>query len=126
MDVIKFLREKFDPRRPMGRKNFIWSYLITVCVYAPIAFHLPGMDQVPLAAPTVLMLSVVGAPAHLLLFRRAKAARIPVAFVFFSWFITPINHMTEGGFVEDAIGWYQFGLLIALLFQKNKVEPVTP
>ena len=28
--------------------------------------------------------------------------------------------------VEIAIGWYQFGLLIALLFRKNKVKPVTP
>ena len=84
------------------------------------------MEHVPLAAPTVLMVAVVGAPAHLLLFRRAKAARIPIAFVFFSWFITPINLMTEGGIVEIAINWYQFGLLIALLFRKNKVEPVTP
>ena len=63
---------------------------------------------------------------NLLLFRRAKAARIPIAFAFFSWFITPINLMTEIGMVEIAIGWYQFGLLIALLFRKNKVKPVTP
>ena len=63
---------------------------------------------------------------NLLLFRRAKAARIPIAFAFFSWFITQINLMTEVGMVEIAIGWYQFGLLIALLFRKNKVKPVTP
>ena len=34
--------------------------------------------------------------------------------------------MTERGLFEIAIHWYQFVLMLFILFKKNKVEPVAP
>ena len=34
--------------------------------------------------------------------------------------------MAEGGLLEFAIHWYQFVLMLFILFKKNIVDPVTP
>ena len=126
MDLVKYIKDKFTPSRPMGRKNWFWSNIFYAIIYIPCAFVLPGMDQLPAPAPTVLMLSLIGAPFVLLHCRRAYAAGIPLILVLVSWFLTPVNLMTEGGFIESAINWYQGALFIFLLVIKNKVEPVSP
>ena len=126
MKIVQYLKDKFNPSRPMGRKNFIWSYLLTICVYAPIAWNLPGMDEIPASATTILLLQVISIPQNLLLFRRAIAAGIPTALVILCWLLTPIHLMTERGLIEIAIHWYQFVLMLFILFKKSKVKPVTP
>ena len=126
MEIVQYLKDKFNPARPIGRKNFIWSYLLTICVYAPIAWNLPGMDEIPAPATTILLLQVISIPQNLLLFRRAIAAWIPLALVILCWFLTAIHLMTERGLFEIAIHWYQFVLMLFIQFKKNKVEPVAP
>lgn len=59
MQIVQYLKDKFNPSRPMGRKNFVWSYLLTICVYAPIAWNLPGMDEMPASATTILLLQLI-------------------------------------------------------------------
>ncbi|WP_186481099.1 hypothetical protein [Synechococcus sp. NOUM97013] len=126
MQIVQYLKDKFNPSRPMGRKNFVWSYLLTICVYAPIAWNLPGMDEMPASATTILLLQLISIPQNLLLFRRSSAAGIPTALVILCWFLTPIHLMAEGGLLEFAIHWYQFVLMLFILFKKNIVDPVAP
>lgn len=126
MNLVDYVKDKFNPTRPMGRKNWIYTSIVYFVIYFPSVWFLPGMDQLPAPTATVLLLSIFGAPFILLNCRRANAAGLPVIFVLASWFLTPINLMTEGGIIEHAINWYQFALLVLLVFMKNKVEPVSP
>ena len=84
------------------------------------------MDEILAPATTILLLQVISIPQNLLLFRRAIAAWIPLALVILCWFLTAIHLMTERGLFEIAIHWYQFVLMLFILFKKNKVEPVAP
>ena len=84
------------------------------------------MDEIPAPATTILLLQVISIPQNLLLFRRAIAAWIPSTLVILCWFLTAIHLMTERGLFEIAIHWYQFVLMLFILFKKNKVEPVAP
>lgn len=84
------------------------------------------MDEMPASATTILLLQFISIPQNLLLFRRSSAAGIPTALVILCWFLTPIHLMAEGGLLEFAIHWYQFVLMLFILFKKNIVDPVAP
>ena len=84
------------------------------------------MDEILAPATTILLLQVISIPQNLLLFRRAIAAWIPLALVILCWFLTPIHLMTERSLIEIAIHWYQFVLMLFILFKKSKVKQVTP
>ena len=110
----------------MGRGNWFLSCFIYALIYVPLAWVLPGMENNPAPPETVLMLSVIGFPFVLLHMRRARAAAIPIAFIYLVWFLTPINLMTEGGIVERFINIYQLVVLIGLVFKANKLEVLSP
>ena len=125
MEIVQYLKDKFNPL-DLWEKEFhleLSAYYMCLC---PIAWNLPGMDEIPASATTILLLQVISIPQNLLLFRRAIAAGIPTALVILCWLLTPIHLMTERGLIEIAIHWYQFVLMLFILFKKSKVKPVTP
>ena len=124
--IIHFISDKFNPIRPMGRGNWFLSCFTYALIYMPLAWVLPGMENNPAPPVTVLMLSVIGFPFVLLHMRRARAAAIPIAFIYIMWFLTPINLMTEGGLVEKSINIYHLVVLVGLVFSRNKLQVQSP
>ena len=127
---IDFFAKKFDPRRPMGRRNYFITYLL--CVAAVflatflIALGVPGFDETPMPPLNVVVFAGILWPVWLLHFRRARGAGIHFAYIYVLILLTPINLMTERGAVEAAINIYQFIVTLNLLFKKDVLEPALP
>ena len=126
MQFVQFLKDKFNPSRPMGRKNFILSFLAYMVVVAPVIFFIPGIGQEPLPPYTTLLLMIWAAPCWMLYFRRANAALIPVYLIAIAWLLTPIKSFIAHREISVFLNIFQIILGLFLLFKKNKVEPVTP
>ena len=123
---IEFIKDKFNPSRPIGRKNYFWSFMAYMLVYIVIAWNIPGMDQIPAPPATAIAGIIISLPIYLLNLRRARACLMPVAFIYGLLFLAPINLMTDGSPVEHLINFYGTIVGVYLLFAPNKVDPLSP
>ena len=126
VNIVRFIKDKFNPQRPMGRQNFFWSSVVCAIVIFPILLLLPNTEMIALPVRTALMIEVVNAPLILLQLRRAKAVKIPTFLIFIGWFLDFFNQVSFESPLEDWIFGFNAGLIVTLLFLKNKVEPVSP
>ena len=126
MNIFNFLKAKFNPNRPMGRKNWFWTTLVWLIIFLPITWALPGIEVHPPPPNIVIAISAMSLLPLLLNLRRARAAEIPLILVYMCWLCTPINLIWEGGPLEGIVNAYQVFLFIYFLSMKNKVEPLSP
>lgn len=130
MNVVQYIKNKFDPTRPMGRKNYFWTNFIYRAIVMAIIFlfYLIGAWWVIAHHFPHLMLLVVDAPSLLLAFRRARAAKVHFILVYSAGILSVVYYLlsTSIPFVPNLIAGYNVGLSIALLVLENKMEPVAP
>ena len=126
LNIIQFIKDKFNPTRPMGRKNFIWSYVACIIAIIPILFLTPSTEISPVPARTALLIELINTPLILLQLRRSKAANIPTFLVFIGWILDFSIRISYESPLENVALAYGIGLIAALLFVKNKIEPDTP
>ena len=110
----------------MGRKNFIWSYVACIIAIIPILFLTPSTEISPVPARTALLIELINTPLILLQLRRSKAANIPNFLVFIGWILDLYIRISYESPLENVAFAYGIGLIVALLFVKNKIEPDTP
>ena len=110
----------------MGRKNFIWSYIACIIAIAPILLSTPSTEISPVPVRTALLIELINTPLILLQLRRAKAANIPNFLVFISWIMDFSIRISYESPLENVVFAYGIGLIAALLFVKNKIEPDMP
>ena len=128
MNVIQYLKDKFNPARPMGRKNFFWSSLvfrIVVIILSVLYLFGPG-DGAVLPIPIGLVIQLVSTPYTLLALRRARAANVHFSLICIGWLLSIFNSVTSISFVTNTVFGFNVGLFVALVAMKNKVEPVSP
>ena len=126
LNIIQFIKGKFNPTRPMGRKNFIWSYIACIIAIAPILLLTPSTEISPAHVRTALLIEVINTPLILLQLRRAKAANIPTFLVCISWIMDFCIRISYDSPLENVAFAYGIGLIAALLFVKNNIEPDMP
>ena len=110
----------------MGRKNFIWSYIACIIAIAPILLLTPSTEISPVPVRTALLIELINTPLILLQLRRAKAANIPNFLVFISWIMDFCIRISYESPLENVAFAYGIGLIAALLFVKNNIEPDMP
>ena len=132
MSILPYIKEKFDPTRPMGRKNFFWTnfvyrLVVIVLVLAYIVIN-PGWNTSSEAA--LLWLVLADAPCLLLAFRRARAAKIHFSYIYIAGVLSVIYPLVSSSgdlsTVSNLIAGYNVGLAVVLIINKNKVEPIMP
>ena len=127
MNVVEYIKDKFNPTRPMGRKNYFLSTVACIILIFPVLFFLiPEAKLIPVSAKTGLLIELINAPLSLLQLRRAKAAQIPVAIVVLGWIFDFIVRVSIESPINIAISIYVLVVMACLLLLKNKVKPVAP
>lgn len=126
MGIVTYIRDKFNPARPMGRANYFWSWLATSLIVFPILWEVPGLEVSPVAPVTALYAAVLALPQLLLMIRRARAAKIQSGVVYGFFLLSPMNMMIDGGPVEEMIKIIQTAVMLALWFMPNKTDVVAP
>jgi len=111
----------------MGRKNFIWSYIACIIItIVPILLLTPSAEISLVPVRTALLIELINTPLILLQLRRAKAANIPNFLVFIGWIMNFSMRISHESPLENVALTYSIGLIAALLFVKNKIEPDMP
>jgi len=132
MNVSQYIKDKFDPTRPMGRKNFFWTNFVYRLIFIVIIFLFSliyPLWNASVQAP-LLLLVFVDAPCILLAFRRARAAKVHFSLVYIAGLLSIVYALFSRSIplmgVSNLIIGYNLGLSLALIIMKNKIEPVTP
>ena len=132
VSLFQYIKDKFDPTRPMGRKNFFWTnfiyrLIVVVLVFLFSLFY--PLWNASVQGPLILLV-LVDAPCILLAFRRARAARVHFSFVYIAGLLSIVYALLSRSIplvgVSNLIVGYNLGLSLALIIMKNKIEPVTP
>lgn len=132
MNGVQYIKEKFDPTRPMGRKNFFWTnfvyrFIFIVLIFIFTLFY--PFWNAPVQGP-LLLIVLVDAPCILLAFRRARAAKVHFSLIYIAGILSVVYALFSRSIplvgVSNLIVGYNLGLSLALIIMKNKVEPVIP
>ena len=126
MGIIAYIRDKFNPLRPMGRANYFWSWVATTLIIFSILWEVRGLEVSPVAPVTASYGALLCLPQLLLMLRRSRAAKIQSGVAYGCFLLSPMNLMIDGGPVETMINVLQAAVMLALWFMPNRTEVVAP
>ena len=128
--VVEFLKDKFNPTRPMGRKNFFWTNFVYRAIFIALISlsYLLGVGLAISIHFPLLLLILIDAPCLLLAFRRARAAKVHFSLIYIAGITSLVYALLSRSIplVPNLIVGYNIGLSIALVILKNKVDPLSP
>ena len=121
-----FIAMKFNPNRPMGRANWFVTTLIWTPFYVLAAWNLPGINSIPMPAPSLALLLLLRLPFWILDMRRARGASLHIGYIYIAMILVPVNLLVDGGPAEVIMDVYQAIVSLNLFFNKNRVEVMNP
>lgn len=125
---IDFFAKKFDPRRPMGRRNYILTILSLALIMFFFVFVLsagnPSLDLTKGTVPNTIFGLIVAFPIWLLSLRRARAAGIYPAYIYASAIGEVV--LMNAPKLAPIFGMYNIIVYLNLLFRASKSKILFP